>query len=996
VIPTRLANRYEVLGEFGRGAMGVAHRAKDRFLSARDRQATSARSDVRLLRRQPEVRVADTRTVLRGRTPAGRRGAVWGGPSSLLAAALLLAGVPQSFAYGAVGQGHTSPADSAAVSVTRRAPADVVLRRGSALGAPSFTRISPGPNYECYASGTLPLAFGDYDNDGFLDLPLYHNDGGTGFSETPGVRDLLNGATYHGAAWGDYDGDGWPDLVILGYGIGTQFFPSVLLHNEGNGTFRDVAPDLGLDVAGYGETACWGDYDGDGHLDLFAPYYPYSFPFRSLLYRSNGDGTFTESCSAAGVCLDDLPPGFTPEGAQWADWNNDGHLDLYCAGHLFLNDGSGSFIDVRESVGLPELFDEGSMFIDYDNDGDLDLYIRTFDGGHLFRNDGGEFTDVTAAAGIPSAGFLWGDTWADVNNDGWLDLLYMRWNAPALLLMNQGDGTFLADSAFTALNLQADASSWGDWDNDGDLDLVVGAGCHRFYRNDADQAPGFAGSYLRVRVLDALGHQTQYGATVRLKRVDLATPQVQTRVVDGGSGYLSQRQYDAHFGVDPNATYSLEVTFPSPPGPPLVVDSTVDPRLGSIVPGQLTDKVVTISRGGCVLIDEAAVPRIVRISGTQPSCAGDSITLDAGPGFGSYAWSTGDTTQTISVAPVSTTTYSVHASNACFTAIGGYRQEVEPEPSAALSGGASLCPGTAAAIQVDLTGSAPWTILWSDGYEQTVSSSPVRRIVSPTETTVYQIVSVKAGACTHGTVSGSAIITVESCGSGVPSGTLLADGRTVTSILSPAGNSYSFTAQAGRSYAAEVDVTPGSGSGASAPSPHLSLTLADGSTPLASPALDTTACAPGALPRLAFLPSAADVAAGPLRLSVSDPVVSGYAIRPRIIETTVYCPRWSTNGYLAFADLQNTSSCALDGQLDLFDGGGLLLANLPFSLATSGALQIQIPTGLTSTVGSARVSHDGPPAALTGGIYMVQPGASGVGYRWPFLEVRAYGSSDGR
>ncbi len=463
---------------------------------------------------------------------------------------------------------------------------------------PRFTRVGMGPGAPCYGAGTLPPAWGDYDGDGDLDLPLYRNEGDGTFSEIPGFRDLLAGGNYHGAAWADYDNDGDLDLTILPYGPASI----LLLQNQGDGRFVDVAPSLGMAIPGHGETAAWGDYDGDGDVDLFAPFYSHVAPFRSFLFQNDGDGTFTEVGENAGVALRNIPELLRPEGAHWADWNGDGRLDLYCAWHLFVNHGGGRFIDVRTDVGLPQLFDEGSMFVDYDNDGDLDLWLRALEGGMLFRNDGGAMVDVTAAAGIPALPFMWGDSWADVDHNGFLDLLVMRKSAPGLLLLNQADGTFAEDLAFTALDLKSDNSAWGDYDGDGDLDLITGAHCHDIYRNELEALPGFADSFLRVAAVDERGLQNQHGATVRLRQVVPSGLGVQTRVVDGGSGYLSQGQYDTHFGVAADAVHALEVQFPSADAP-VSVGPSDNPALGAITPRALRSKKVTVRRDGWVLLD---------------------------------------------------------------------------------------------------------------------------------------------------------------------------------------------------------------------------------------------------------------------------------------------------------------------------------------------------------------------------------------------------------
>src|SRR5262249_6505456 len=143
----------------------------------------------------------------------------------------------------------------------------------------------------------------------------------------------------------------------------------------------------------------------------------------------------------------------------------------------------------------------------------------------------------------------WGDTWVDVDGDGDLDLLLQVNLKNSCLMLNQGDGTFVRDSLFDALQPTAGLSAWADFDNDGDPDVVIGSGWFReIYRNRLESRPGVLGSTLEVIVLDDQGHQTQYGATVRLCEVGGPPNVEQVRVVDGGSGYLAQNEYPVRFG----------------------------------------------------------------------------------------------------------------------------------------------------------------------------------------------------------------------------------------------------------------------------------------------------------------------------------------------------------------------------------------------------------------------------------------------------------------
>src|SRR5439155_15789313 len=144
-----------------------------------------------------------------------------------------------------------------------------------------------------------------------------------------------------------------------------------------------------------------------------------------------------------------------------------------------------------------------------------DLFLREVDGPHLFRNDNGHFTEVTAAAGLGPVPLFWGDSWMDADGDGDLDLLLVLGDNTTRLMLNQGDGTFVRDTVFDQLHAQADLSAWADVDGDGDVDFVLGGNSpsRQVYRNMLNTLPGYSGSHLTVRVLDADEHRTECGAT---------------------------------------------------------------------------------------------------------------------------------------------------------------------------------------------------------------------------------------------------------------------------------------------------------------------------------------------------------------------------------------------------------------------------------------------------------------------------------------------------
>jgi hypothetical protein len=218
---------------------------------------------------------------------------------------------------------------------------------------------------------------------------LYQNNGDGTFTDVAVSAGL---ADYRGSnsAWADYDNDGYMDVMITGLGGLVPNPPDALFHNNGNGTFTEVTAQAGLPVRLLGKGIAWGDYDNDGNIDVFiargasAPIPP-DGSTKTSLYRNNGDGTFTEVTDQAGV-------GITGNtwAAVWGDYDNDGYLDLFVANsgdnpqnnrcYLFHNDGDGTFTDVAAAEGL-QLEDnvsshKGASWADYDNDGFLDLMIK--------------------------------------------------------------------------------------------------------------------------------------------------------------------------------------------------------------------------------------------------------------------------------------------------------------------------------------------------------------------------------------------------------------------------------------------------------------------------------------------------------------------------------------------------------------------------------------------------------------------------------------------
>jgi len=426
--------------------------------------------------------------------------------------------------------------------------------------------------------GTLTDAWADFDGDGdpdrfvgFNGAPsrLYRNDGTAGFTDVAAATGLVVEQRVRTSAWGDYDGDGRPDL-LLGYaGEGPVL---AVWHNDGGTGFTEVSADIGLVLdAGATRQASWVDVDGDGDLDLFLALR--DGPNR--LWRNDG-ASFADITEASGVGDPRRSVGAVWFDAD-ADGDLDlyvANMDGDANG-LWLN-GDGVFSDAAEAWGLAgggrALGDESQgtvrpCVVDYDNDGDLDLSTANYGRNGLFRNPGapGRWADVSDAEGLGTDSHFDTCAWADFDHDGWADL-YVNGTVtggtsyPDWLFRREG-GRFV-DVTPPALEVEADhGATWVDYDGDGDLDLALtGAqdtGMHHLVQNLL--RPEYARHSLEVRVVGPNGAAVRPGAEVRVYASG-TDRLLGTGLVDTGSGYDAQSDLPVHFGLTTSQPVDVEVT----------------------------------------------------------------------------------------------------------------------------------------------------------------------------------------------------------------------------------------------------------------------------------------------------------------------------------------------------------------------------------------------------------------------------------------------------
>jgi VCBS repeat protein/ASPIC/UnbV protein len=437
------------------------------------------------------------------------------------------------------------------------------------------------------------FAWGDFNNDGFLDLfasfyggtnVFYRNNRDGTFGKVPqGDPDADN--DYHvTAAAGDFDNDGYLDLLVAaGQGAPTAR-PNMLYHNDGDGTFSRVSGGSVTNQLGFSRLIAWADYDNDGFLDFFVDDHGDANDDggRNLLFHNNGNGTFTKITS--GAVFNDISVAY---GVQWADYDNDGFMDLLVMNNpntpdsinfLYHNERNGVFRRVLTNAVATDLWPQGALtgaWGDYDNDGFQDLFI-TGNGAtnRLYHNNGdGTFTNITAGPMLPApvGGFSFGCAWGDFDNDGHLDLFVSNADGKNGLFHNNGDGTFTQVLDGDLVNdgrpgVTCRGCSWVDYDNDGFLDLFFTTNpdsdssqkSHNLYHND-----GNSNAWLEVKCIGTVANRSAIGTKVRVKATIGGKSFWQLREINDGGG-SQVIPLVAHFGMgDATNVDIVRIEWPS-------------------------------------------------------------------------------------------------------------------------------------------------------------------------------------------------------------------------------------------------------------------------------------------------------------------------------------------------------------------------------------------------------------------------------------------------
>ncbi|MEC9306774.1 MAG: FG-GAP-like repeat-containing protein [Candidatus Neomarinimicrobiota bacterium] len=496
-------------------------------------------------------------------------------------------------------------------------------------GATLFTDITIDTGI-LFSGASEGVCVFDYNNDGMDDIlfttrngssnHLYRNEGNMIFMDVSFESNIGVTMEARTAVAGDFDNDG--DLDVF---IGATVGESMLFENTGEGTFQDITDISGINISDQVRGSSWVDHDKDGFLDLYVGllYEP------NKLFKNNGDGTFVDVAQNIGAA-GPLTAGIIM-GLGFIDYDRDGDQDLFITqdnnnGNILLRyEDYGAYTDVSAISQIDlDVMGMGVAFGDIDRDGLFDFYTTNlYENSLLLNSISGVFTDISASSGTEDTpgSMGWGTFFFDANNDGWVDIYNNNETAFGgvinSLMINQGDQTFnmLNYESGDVINNNGYGSAFSDFDQDGDLDMILvghpsSSGSINLLRNDSDPQ-----NWIMFKLSQLEQNIYGVGSTIELYHGNTR----QLNFIGAGNGYCSQNTLNVHFGL----------------GQETIIDSVIvfwPDGISESFSGLVFNEINYLNRGSGIAIlsttSESFLPEEIRLNDPCPNPFNNSTTLE--------------------------------------------------------------------------------------------------------------------------------------------------------------------------------------------------------------------------------------------------------------------------------------------------------------------------------------------------------------------------------